>query len=179
MTIRNQGLSFASRRSTKDPGNVVASNAQNIANKVMSWSSENRVQLNPDKCKELRISFSNQPRAFDPVVVDGKELDVVDTVELLGVTLTNQLTWNPHIEKVIKKACKRLYFPVQLKREKLPIEVLVLFYITCIRSVIDYAIPAFYSSLPQNLKSELVLLEKKSTVHHHPQDRITKQLRKF
>jgi hypothetical protein len=67
----------------------------------MSWSSENRVKLNPDKCKELRISFSNQPRAFDPVVVDGKELDVVDTVELLGVTLTNQLTWNPHIEKVI------------------------------------------------------------------------------
>ena len=60
-----------------------ASNVQNIANKVMSWSSENRGQLNPDKCKELRISFSNQPRAFDPVVVDGKELDVVDNVEHL------------------------------------------------------------------------------------------------
>ena len=87
----------------------------------MSWSSENRVQLNPDKCKELRISFSNQPRAFDPVVVDCKELDVVDTVELLGVTLTNQLTWNPHIEKVIKKASKKRYFLVQLKRAKLPI----------------------------------------------------------
>ena len=27
-----------------------SSNAQNIANKVMSWSSENRVQLNSDKC---------------------------------------------------------------------------------------------------------------------------------
>ena len=78
------------------------SNAQNIANKVMSWSSENRVQLNSDKCKELRISFSNQPREVDPVVVDGKELEVVDTVDLLGVTITNQLTWNAHIGKVIK-----------------------------------------------------------------------------
>ena len=82
----------------KDPGNEVASNAQNIANQVMSWSSENRVQLNPDKRKELRISFSNQPRDFDLVVVDGKELDVVDTVELLGVTLIHQLTRNSHIQ---------------------------------------------------------------------------------
>ena len=87
--------------------------AQNIANKAMSWSSENRVQLNSDKCKELRISFSNQPREFDPVVVDGKELEVVDTVDLLGVTITNQLTWNAHIGKVIKKASRRLYFLVQ------------------------------------------------------------------
>jgi hypothetical protein len=141
---------------------AACSNAQNIPNKVMSWSSENIAQLNPDKCKELRISFFNQPRAFDPVVVDGKELDVVDTVELLGVTLTNQLTWNHHIEKVIKKASKRLYFLVQLKRAKLPIEDLVLFYITCIRFVIDYAIPEFYCSLPQYLKSELVRLEKRA-----------------
>jgi hypothetical protein len=41
-----------------------ASNAQNIGKKVISWSSENRVQLNPDKYKELRISFSNQPRSL-------------------------------------------------------------------------------------------------------------------
>ena len=37
-----------------------ASHAQNMANKVMSWSSENRVQLNTDKCKELRISFTGK-----------------------------------------------------------------------------------------------------------------------
>ena len=93
------------------------SNAQNIANKVMSWSAENIVQLNPDKCKELRISFSNQPREFDPVVVDGKEVEVVDTVDLLGVTLTGRLTWSlAQIDKVIKKASKRLYFLVHLKK---------------------------------------------------------------
>ena len=30
---------------------------------------ENRMQLNPDKCKELRISFNAKPRSFDPIVV--------------------------------------------------------------------------------------------------------------
>ena len=118
------------------------SNAQNIANKVMSWSSENRVELNSDKCKQLRISFSKQPREFDPVVVDGKELEVVDTVDLLGVTITNQLTWNAHIGKVIKKASRKLYFIVQLKRAKLPSEDLVQFYITCMeKTALSIIIP--------------------------------------
>ena len=35
-----------------------ASTAKNIADHVMQWSEENRLQLHPDKCKELRISFS-------------------------------------------------------------------------------------------------------------------------
>ena len=34
--------------------------------------------------------------------------------------------------------------------------------VTCIRVVIDYAIPAFYHSLPQYLKSELIRLEKRA-----------------
>ena len=32
------------------------SNAQQIANRVFEWSSDNRMKLNADKCKELRIS---------------------------------------------------------------------------------------------------------------------------
>ena len=41
------------------------SNAQNIADTVSMWSIENRMQLNPDKCKELRTSFNAEPRFFD------------------------------------------------------------------------------------------------------------------
>ena len=40
----------------------VDSNAQQIADQVAQWSSDNRVKLNNEKCKELRISFArNQP----------------------------------------------------------------------------------------------------------------------
>ena len=36
--------------------------AQDIANKVAEWSMQNRVKLNSEKCKELRISFvKNEP----------------------------------------------------------------------------------------------------------------------
>ena len=124
--------------------------AQNIVDHVIQWSDENRVQLHPDKYKELRITFSKNPSVLDPLIVNGKEIETVDNAKLLRVTISSDLTWNVYIE-VIKKANKRLYFLVQLKRAKVPLKKLVLFYTTCVRSVIDYAIPASYHALPKYL----------------------------
>ena len=81
-----------------------ASNAQCIADRVSQWSHDNRAHLNADKCKELRISFAKELTDFDPVIVGGKELEVVDSVKLLGVTISSSLSWNLHIDEVIKKA---------------------------------------------------------------------------
>jgi hypothetical protein len=54
------------------------------------WSNENRMKLNPDKCKELRISlisFNAESKPFsDPIVINGKELEVVTNIKLLGLT---------------------------------------------------------------------------------------------
>ena len=53
------------------------------------------------------------------MIVAGKELEVLDswTVgQLLSVTIRSSPSWNAHINEVIKKASKRLYFLVQLER---------------------------------------------------------------
>ena len=94
------------------------SKSQNIVDCVIQWSDENRVQLHPEKCKELRITSSKNPSVLDPLIVNGKEVETVDNVKLLGVTMSSDLTWNAHIEEVIKKVNKRLYFLVQLKKRK-------------------------------------------------------------
>ena len=60
--------------------------------------------MNSDKCKELRISFSKRPGFFDPIVIEGKELKVADSVKLLGLNIASDITWNSHILEVIKKA---------------------------------------------------------------------------
>ena len=127
-------------------GNV--STAQNIADHIKQWSEENRLKLHPDKCKELRISFSKDPVVLDQVILNGKEVEIVESAKLLGVIISNNLTWHAHIKEVVKKASKRLYYLVQLKRARLPVKDLVLFYTSCVRSVMDYAVPAFYHSLP-------------------------------
>ena len=54
-----------------------------MANRVIEWSREDRVQLNADKCKELRISFAKEQRVFDPVIIEGKEVELVTSTKLL------------------------------------------------------------------------------------------------
>lgn len=139
-----------------------ASEAQSIADEVVQWSEINRMQLNADKCKELRISFAKHHREFSPIIVNSKCLDVVTSVKLLGLTISNDLTWNVHINDLVKKASKRLYFLVQLKRANVLPHDLVLFYIACIRSILDYAVPVFYYSLPNYLGKELERIQKRA-----------------
>ena len=103
-----------------------------------------------------------KPAAFDPAVIEGKEIEVVSSVKLLGLKLASDLTWNDHITEAVKKAIKRLYFLIQIKRARVPPHDLALFYISCVRSVIDHAVPAFYNTLPQYLKNELLSLEKRA-----------------
>ena len=108
-------------------GNV--STAQNIADHVMQWSEEDRLQLHPDKCKELRISFSKDLVVLDQVILNSKEIELVESAKLLRVTISNNLTWHAQI----KEASKRLYYLVQLKRARLPVEdLVVLFYTSCV-----------------------------------------------
>ena len=127
------------------------SHMQAIANRVIEWSRENRVQLNADKCKELRISFAKEQRALDPVIIEGKEVELVTSTKLLGLTIANDITWNDHLTVITKKASKRLYFLTQLKRAGVPKQDLAMFYVSCVRSVIDYAAPVFSNGLPQYL----------------------------
>ena len=81
---------------------------------------------------------------------------------LKGVTISNNLTWNMHIDRIIKKASKRMYFLTQLKRANVARHELILFYTSCIRSVMTYASPAFFYALLLYLKKDLENAEKRA-----------------
>ena len=119
-------------------------------------------EINADNGKELRISFAKEQRVFDPIIIEGKEVELVTSTKLQGLTIASDLSWNDHVTEITKKASKRLYFLTQLKKAGLPKQDPALFYVSCVRSVIDYTAPVFFNGLPQYLKKELVRLEKRA-----------------
>ena len=133
---------------------------QGITDELIEWSRKNRVVLNPDKCKELRISFSRNPEAFDSVSIDDKEIEVVNSAKLLGITISDNLTWNAHINELVKKTNKKLYFLVQLKRARLPPSDLVLFYLSCVRATIDYGVPVYTTHFRSTLRTSSYISRK-------------------
>ena len=67
-----------------------------------------KFQLNKTKSKELQISFSKSVDPFDAVTINSKPIEVVTSVKLLGLTISNNLKWNAHIENVVNKGASRL-----------------------------------------------------------------------
>ena len=84
------------------------------------------------------------------------------TVKLLGLNISSDLWWNCHCAEISKKVASRLYFLTQLKRTNIPTKDLLLFYLTCIRPVMEYACPVFHSALHAYLSAELEQLQKRA-----------------
>ena len=80
----------------------------------------------------MPISFTKSQQEFEPILINGDALEVVDSVKLLGLNISSDLTWNIHTNEILKKASKRLYFLVQFKRAKVTRTDLGLFYSNCI-----------------------------------------------
>ena len=51
------------------------SNAQRHTDKVIQWSLKNRLQLNTEKCKEMRTSFTKLHPEIEPILINGDALD--------------------------------------------------------------------------------------------------------
>lgn len=79
-----------------------SSSAQEYVDSVADWSVGNRFQSKIDKCKEIRISFSKNNGDLPPLFINGQELEVVQNAKLLGVSITNNLSWNT-LTKLSKK----------------------------------------------------------------------------
>ena len=105
-------------------------------------------QLNERKCKELRISFAKNEPEFDPIWVNRQTLETVKSIKLLGLNISSDLKWNAHVLELVRKVSTRLYFLRQLKRSHVITKELLLFYITCIRSTLEYGNPVFHHALP-------------------------------
>ena len=80
----------------------------------------------------------------------------------LGVTISNNLKWNAHIENVVKKGASRLYLLRQLKRAKGDPMQLLCFYTTCIRPVSEYACQVFHNGLPEYLSEQLEKIQRRA-----------------
>ena len=138
------------------------SNHQQVVDDLSRQSSSEGFQLNEAKCKELRISFTNNNSTFNPILLNGKPLEEVTSAKLLRLNISNDLKWNVHVLELVKKASCQLYFLRQLKRSQIMPAELILFYITCIRSILEYACPVFHRALPGYLSEDLERLQKRA-----------------
>ena len=92
------------------------SSLQQAVDYIDAWSQENRLQLKPTKCKEVRSCFKRNPPSSTLVELNDFQLERVSVAKILGVTIRDDFKRNDHIGIITVKAAKRLYLLRQLKR---------------------------------------------------------------
>ena len=126
------------------------SEMQSAVQDVSDWNNENGSKLNPQKCKELIIKPKCYQGFIEPVQVEGKVIRQVKSSKLLGITINENLTWNEHINNIVKKANKRLFFLRTLKKSGVSTEDLNTYYKSVIRPVLEYCCQVWHPPIANN-----------------------------
>ena len=133
-----------------------------VVQEISNFSSARGMELNPKKCKEMIINFLQYRIPCDQSMFINRQcVERVHSFKILGVYLSDDLTWNTHVDHILKKANSRLFALRLLKKAGLGHTDLITIYCSVIRSVLEYASPV-WAALPDYLSSHLESVQKRA-----------------
>lgn len=111
---------------------------------LVTWCQDNNLSLNVSKTKEMIVDFRRRQREEHvPLYINGSVVEKVSCFRLLGVNISNDLTWSAHKDKVIKAARKLLFFLRRLKKFGMDPVILTNFYRCTIENTLTGCITVF------------------------------------
>ena len=115
------------------------------------WASDWGMVFNPTKCYVMSVSkgHSHQPYFYE---LCGVVLKSVDHEKYLGVTISSNLNWRAHINKLVTKANQKLGF-IRRNLKGSPQELKRLAHIALVRSGLEYASPVWDPHLQKDSDS--------------------------
>jgi len=128
---------------------------------VCDWFASNKLSVNEAKTKYILFRSARGPlNTTMKLVVNGNEIEKVSSMKFLGVKISDNLTWDTHINEIASKVSKVVAVLGRLKHE-LPSNVLLTIYDSLIFSRLNYAIASWGNSNVSKLK-RLEILQKKA-----------------
>uniref|UniRef100_A0A8C6MBW7 Reverse transcriptase domain-containing protein n=1 Tax=Nothobranchius furzeri TaxID=105023 RepID=A0A8C6MBW7_NOTFU len=113
--------------------------------RLVYWCSSNNLELNAQKTVEMIVDFRKVTAPSLPLILTDTPITTVDSFRFFGTTITQDLRWEPSISSLLKKAQQRMYFLRQLKKAKLPAQMMVQFYTAIIESILTSSIAVWYA----------------------------------
>ena len=128
---------------------------------VSQWSEENNMKLHDDKF--VYLNFNARPNNFALAHLpfykenlwyktsSGNILEACSSVSDLGITLSENFDWSPHISIIVNKAKQKAGWALSVFSDRSPLVMITLFK-SMIRSLLEYACPVWCGLSLQNLR---------------------------
>ena len=103
------------------------------------WSLLNHLSFNPVKCKSMVLSRKKVRTTPPPLNLLGSEIEQVDSIKYLGLTINDNLSWSDHISKICSKARRLIGMLFRQFYNCADTSTIRTLYLTLIRPHLEYA----------------------------------------
>ena len=134
--------------------------SQTYLNNISEWTRRNLMKLNTSKTKTMNFNFTRNFQFSSRLAVDDEVLETISETKLLGVMLTNTLTWDSNTRYIVKRANARMRMLHKLVEFSVPTEDLVNIFILYIRSVLEQSCQVWHSNLTLENTMDLERVQK-------------------
>ena len=140
------------------PNKKIAS--QHYLENISDWTGSMKMALNEEKCKYMVFNYTRKYQFSTRLFLNQKKLDELDECRLLGVILTNDLSFEKNSEQIVKNAYCRMIMLRKLSEFCVPIEDMLNIYILYIRSAAEQSFVVWHSSLTEEEHTDLERIQK-------------------
>ncbi|KAK0146668.1 RNA-directed DNA polymerase from mobile element jockey [Merluccius polli] len=131
----------------------------------INWCSDNFLQVNVKKTKEMLIDFSKKGILVSPSEINGEQIERVSSYKYLGIEIDDKLCFNHCAQTKCKKLQQRMLFLRKLNDFRLDSSILQLFYKSLLQSILSFGLICVFGNLRvQNQKKLQRIIKSASRV---------------
>ena len=130
---------------------------------IEAYTDNNNMQINKKKTKVIKFTRARKwDFPLEIVFNDGSEMETMSETSLLGVIVSQDLKWNKNTSYICMKARRKLWVLRRLMQLHLTWVELFDVYKKEVRSILEFAVPVWHSSITKKQSSEIEAIQKLS-----------------
>ena len=119
------------------------------------------MKINPNKTKIIKFNKSRKHDFPPEVFISGAQmLEVVPETKLVGVIVSQDLKWEKNTDFICTRARRKLWVLRRLRKFKIELPKLADVYKKEIRSLLEYAVPVWHSSITVKQSNQIERVQK-------------------
>lgn len=120
--------------------------------KVLNWLNVNKLKLNVDKTKWMIFGYKKNDIQEKFLQIDNIKIERVNTIEYLGITISENLKMEEQVNKIVSKTAKKVNALYRISK-KLNLDARKTVYNTIIRPHFDYCSTLYLNTSREQMNS--------------------------
>ena len=129
--------------------------SQSYISTICQWTDENQMLLNGSKSNYMIFNRTKNYQFATRLNLNGKKLESVQEVKLVGVWITSNLSWAKNTSEICRRAYARLSMITKLKYVGVSIEELLIIYVLFVRSLLEDCCVVWHSTLTKEQEDDI------------------------